>query len=101
MPSQQRQRRNEHKGATLGCSGEGAMTSSYDTLYVRIHGVHRTVSMKCPLQVPIANVRVENARESRAFSDWSQEPISNVSFKNAGGSRAFSDCSEVVVAQCK
>ena len=29
--------------ATPDCSGEGAMTSSYDTLYVGIHGVHRAV----------------------------------------------------------
>ena len=27
------------RAATPGCSGEGAMTSSYGTLYVRIHGV--------------------------------------------------------------
>ena len=31
------------RGATPDCSGEGAITSYYDTLYVGIHGVHRAV----------------------------------------------------------
>ena len=78
------------KAATPDCSGEGAMTSSYDTLHVGIRGVHRAVSMKCLIQVPIGNVRFENARGSRAFSDWSQVPISNVPYTNARGSRACS-----------
>ena len=50
--------------------------------------------MKCRLQVPIANVRITNARGSRAFSDWSPGPISNVPSKNARGSRAFLKWSE-------
>ena len=77
------------RAATPDCSGEGAMTSSYDTLYVRIRGVHRAVSMKCPIQVPIANMRFKNARGSRAFSDWSQVPISNVPSKKRAGRARF------------
>ena len=45
--------------------------------------------MKCPLQVPIANVCFKNARGARAFSDWSQVPILNVPSKNVRGSRVF------------
>ena len=56
--------------------------------------------MKCPLQDPIANVRFENARGSRAFLDWSPGPISNVPSKNARGSRAFPKWSRGLVALC-
>ena len=87
------------RAATPDCSGEGAMTSSTTRCTLGSAGVHRAVSMKCPIQVPIANVRFENARGSRAFSDWSQVPISNVPSKNARGPRAFSKWSEGVVAR--